>query len=128
MTVMSMSKTITATGVMKAMEELNARGKNITVDSHIAPYLPSEWHLGPRVKELTFRHLLTHTGGLRPATGDPDSYLGLKQTIANGAQDADFGKFFYANADFCLFRIINPYMAMSEAEVKNIEKLSWSDA
>jgi CubicO group peptidase (beta-lactamase class C family) len=127
MTVMSTSKTITATGVLKAMEEMNAQGKKISIDSRIASYLPSEWHLGPHVNELTFRHLLTHTGGLRAATGDPDSYLGLKQTIAQGAQDADLGKFYYANADFCLFRIIIPYMLMSPAGVKNIEKLSWQD-
>ena len=127
MTVMSMSKTITATGVMKAIEELNAQGKTITVDSKIAPFLPSEWKLGPHIKELTFRQLLTHTGGIRPATGDPDSYLGLKQTIEQGVQTADIGQFFYANADFCLFRIIIPYMIMSQAGIKNIEKLSWQD-
>jgi CubicO group peptidase (beta-lactamase class C family) len=127
MTVMSMTKTITATGVMKAIEELNAQGKKVTIDSKIAPYLPSEWHLGPRVNELTFRHLLTHTGGLRPATGDPDSYLGLKQTILNGVNNDDFGTWHYRNANFCLFRIIIPYMIMSPAEVKNIEKLSWEE-
>jgi CubicO group peptidase (beta-lactamase class C family) len=127
MTVMSTSKTITATGVMKAMEEMNMQGKNITIDSHIAPYLPSEWKLGPRVKELTFRHLLTHTGGLRKINNDPDSYLGLKQIIENGVYDQDFGTWHYANANFCLFRIIIPYMLMSPAGVNNIEKLSWED-
>jgi CubicO group peptidase (beta-lactamase class C family) len=127
MTVMSMSKTITATGVMKAIEHLNSIGKKVTIDSRIAPYLPSEWKLGHRVDELTFRHLLTHTGGLRPSPNDPDSYLGLKQIIATGVYDQDFGTWHYVNGNFCMFRIIIPYMIMTEAETKAVEKMSWED-
>jgi CubicO group peptidase (beta-lactamase class C family) len=114
MTTMSMTKTITATAVMRAMEEMRADGKQISIDSPISSYLPSDWVLGPRVSDMTFKHLLTHTSGLRPvktdADPDPDTYNNLQRTIKAGAQKADFGVPFYANANFCLFRIIIPYM------------------
>jgi CubicO group peptidase (beta-lactamase class C family) len=118
MTTMSMSKTITAAAVMKAMEELRAKGQNITINSLIAPYLPSGWTLGPRVDEITFKHLLTHTGGLRPAGNDPDTFAGLRQTIANGSTSQNFGKASYANANFCLFRVIIPYMVHGREKVE----------
>jgi CubicO group peptidase (beta-lactamase class C family) len=116
MTTMSMSKTITATAVMKLMEEMRSEGTDITVDSAIAPYLPSNWSpYGLNVSKMTFRHLLTHTSGLRavstPGDADPDTYTNLWRTIKAGANNADFGGPAYANANFCLFRIIIPYMA-----------------
>jgi CubicO group peptidase (beta-lactamase class C family) len=103
MTNLSTSKTITATAVMKAMEDLNIQGKSISIDSQIAPYLPSDWTLGLHVNEMTFKDLLTHMSGLRPATNDPDTYDGLRQTIANGT--TNFRKFKYVNGNFCLFRL-----------------------
>ena len=90
MTVMSMSKTITAVAFMRAMEILNAAGANMTIDSKIAPYLPLDWNLGgPHMKEMTFKHLLTHTSGLLGAVGGHDENLfeHLKQTIANGGNE-----------------------------------------
>jgi CubicO group peptidase (beta-lactamase class C family) len=115
MTTMSMSKTITATAVMRAMEEMRDQGKVISIDSPIESYLPSDWKHGNHVKDMTFKHLLTHTSGLRPVCTDaepePDTYRNLRRTIQAGAQDADFGVASYANANFCLFRIIIPYMA-----------------
>ena len=110
-TMLSMSKTITAVAVMKAMEEMRTKGEAITIDSHIHPYLPSNWKRGPLVEQVTFKHLLTHKSGLR-GTGpksDPDTYLQLKRTIEAGAVNG-FGNPFYDNANFCLFRIIISYM------------------
>ncbi len=125
-TMLSMSKTITAAAVMKAMEQMRARGQNITINSPIAPYLPSNWTRGPRVDELTFKHLLTHKGGLRgvdvdPDTNDVDTYVNLRQTIANGVINENFGKWVYQNANFCLFRIIIPYMVSDRAVLKTSE-------
>ena len=122
-TMLSMSKSITAAAVMKAMEEMRAKGQSITINSPVAPYLPSNWTRGPRVNEITFKHLLTHKSGLRgtdvdPDTNDPDTYVNLRQTIANGATDENFGKPFYSNANFCLFRIIIPYMVSNVAVLK----------
>ena len=120
-TMLSMSKTVTTAAVMKAMEEMRAKGQSITIDSPIAPYLPSNWTRGPHVGEMTFKHLLTHKSGLRkvqnadPFSTDADTYLNLRQTIANGATDENFGKPLYANANFCLFRIIIPYMVTNRA-------------
>jgi len=120
-TMLSMSKTVTTAAVMKAMEEMRAKGLSITIDSPIAPYLPSNWARGPHVGEMTFKHLLTHKSGLRqvhnadPFSTDSDTYLNLRQTIANGATDENFGKLLYQNANFCLFRIIIPYMVTGRA-------------
>jgi len=124
---LSMSKTITAAAVMKAMEQMRAKGQSITINSPVAPYLPSNWTLGPHVGELTFKHLLTHKSGLRSVNNadadstDADTYLNLRQTIANGATDENFGKQVYANANFCLFRIILPYMVSNRAVLKASE-------
>jgi len=125
-TMLSMSKTVTAAAVMRAMEQMRAKGQAITINSPIAPYLPSNWTLGPHVAEMTFKHLLTHTGGLRgvdvnPRTNDEDTYVNLRQTIANGATDENFGIQLYQNANFCLFRIIIPYMVSDRAVLKASE-------
>ncbi len=129
MTTLSMSKTITAAAVMKAMEKMNEREprnryrRGISINSLIAPYLPSDWTLGPHVSEMTFKDLLTHTSGLRNATDDPGTYEGQRQTIAKGATDANFRKNFYANNNFCLFRIIIPYMLNGRAGVENLSNI-----
>src|SRR5688572_23795659 len=57
-TMLSMSKTITAAAVMKAMEQIRARGRLISINSPIAPYLPVNWHKGENVSRMTFKHLL----------------------------------------------------------------------
>jgi CubicO group peptidase (beta-lactamase class C family) len=129
-TALSMSKTITAAAVMKAMEEMRARGLSITIDSPIAPYLPSNWTLGPHVTEMTFRQLLTHKSGLRPAevdpdSNDPDTFINLRQSIQYGATDENFAspEGFYANANFCLFRVIIPYMVSDREPLKMVEPM-----
>src|SRR5262245_36859689 len=106
-TVMSMSKTITATAFMRALEIVNAAGANITIDSKIAPYLPLAWAHGPHVNEMTFKQLLTHTSGLR-SVADEDLFESLQQTIANGSTDANWKQPKYQNSNFSLFRILIP--------------------
>jgi CubicO group peptidase (beta-lactamase class C family) len=128
MTNLSMSKTITATAVMKAMEEMKAQGKTISIDSRIAPFLPSDWAQGPHVNEITFKDLLTHISGLRPATNDPDTYEGLRQIIANGSTNANFHKFTYVNGNFCLFRVILPYMVVGKTIIEKSGNIDASTA
>jgi CubicO group peptidase (beta-lactamase class C family) len=127
-TTLSMSKTITAAAVMRAMEQMRAQGVPITIDSTISRYLPSNWKLGPHVNEITFRKLLTHKSGLRPAevdpdSNDPDTFINLRQAIQYGATDANFAnpEGVYANLNFCLFRIIIPYMISTRATLKAAE-------
>jgi len=83
MGVMSMSKTVTAAVVVALMPWMS-----IKPDSLIAPLLPSNWKTGPRVDQLTFRMLLTHTSGLQPVSGGQDTsslaYDNLRRMIANG--------------------------------------------
>jgi hypothetical protein len=129
MTIMSMSKTITAAAVMKALEQMNQPkpgiGKIYSINSRISEFLPSDWQLGPHVSEMTIKDLLTHTSGLREAGSDPASYEGLRQVIATGSTDENFRKFKYVNMNYCLFRIIIPYMLNGRT---TIEKLSSIEA
>jgi D-alanyl-D-alanine carboxypeptidase len=129
MTTMSMSKTVTAAAVMKAMEKMNENenhrryNRDISIHSRIAPFLPSDWTLGPHVSEMTFKDLLTHTSGLRETANDPGSYAGLRETIANGASDANFHKYSYVNSNFCLFRVIIPYMLNGRTGIENLSNI-----
>ncbi len=109
MTIASMSKTITATALMRAMEIKNAAGANISIDSRIAPYLPAAWkhHHGPHVDEMTFKDVLTHTSGLR-SVEDEDLFDSLRQTIANGSTDANWHNYTYQNSNYSLLRILIP--------------------
>jgi CubicO group peptidase (beta-lactamase class C family) len=59
MDVLSMSKTITAAGVVR---QLLAMG--LTPQEKIGPHLPSYWTVDPQVSSLAFAHVLTHSGGL----------------------------------------------------------------
>src|SRR5262249_31281686 len=85
-----------------------AEGKNVSIDSKIAPYLPSRWTQGPHVAEMTFKDLLTHWSGLRSVAPDEDSFSNLRRTIANGSTNANWQKREYQNCNFSLFRILIP--------------------
>jgi CubicO group peptidase (beta-lactamase class C family) len=100
----SVSKTITAAAVLKLLHE-----KNISVDAPIHPYLPSSWTLGPNVKTITFRQLLTHRAGIR--CGGEVTYDNLKSCIAGGINLADKTEWKYNNSNFGLFRILIPHVA-----------------
>jgi CubicO group peptidase (beta-lactamase class C family) len=127
MTTMSMSKTITAAAVMKALEQMNEGsrrfGRTFSINSKIALFLPSDWQLGPHVSEMTLKDLLTHTSGLREVGNDPASYEGLRQVIANGSTNENFRKYKYVNMNFCLFRIIVPYMLNGRAAIENLSSI-----
>lgn len=113
MGVMSMSKTLTAAAVVHRIAAMIDSGEDISIDSKIAPFLPSRWQHGPHVDQMTFRHLLTHTSGLTevgdPPDKDPDVYANLEKTIAQGSTGL-LTEPSYANANYCLFRIILPYL------------------
>ena len=123
--ILSMSKTITATTVMRAIEDLSTgRGRPglpalqqpVSLDSPILRFLPKVWQqaAGPNVDKITIRDLLTHSSGL-VSLPDENSFASLGQTILNGATNAAFHHYNYQNCNFSLFRIIVPYMLNARA-------------
>ncbi len=125
MTVASMSKTITATAFMRAIEILNAAGPTISLDSKISAYLPHGWDV-KKVENITFRHLLLHTSGLRDAPDDHDRFNSLKHTIASGL--TNFKTREYQNCNYSLLRILIPNMIYGvDKSEKNIFELAALD-
>lgn len=130
MTIASVAKTITATGVLKILQDT----PGVHVDSLISPYLPTNWVRGPFINTITFRELLTHQSGLRaqdwdgsagvdpndgdtgPSLNEQTSYSGLQQLIAFGIPDPSNpainlkDDFSYQNANFALMRVMTAYL------------------
>jgi CubicO group peptidase (beta-lactamase class C family) len=102
----SMSKTLSAVGLLKALD-----AAAISVDSSIAPHLPPTWIQGPNVGSITFRHLLTHTSGLQHDGGalGGQALNALRDVVAAGtAGTIDFVDAEYTNENFGLMRILIP--------------------
>lgn len=128
---MSVTKPITAMATLRA---LNAA--NVSVDTPIAPFLPSGWAKGPgfswtSTKPITFRHLLTHTSGILQATQDPknditgwgNAWDSLQPLVKAGATpDVGAGEK-YKNANYALLRVILPDLwAMADGPKSPITK------
>ncbi|MCI0537799.1 MAG: beta-lactamase family protein, partial [Verrucomicrobiales bacterium] len=97
----SMSKTLTAVGLLKAL-----KAAGISVDSSIGPYLPAAWTQGQNVGSITFEHLLTHRSGLQNSGQTLDS---LRDVIAAGTPGIlPFNSADYTNGNFGLMRILIP--------------------
>jgi CubicO group peptidase (beta-lactamase class C family) len=128
-----LSSTISAIALLKVLE-----GKGLTVDSPVHPYLPSDWALGPNVKLITFRHLLTHKSGLAPelaglAEPETDRYENLKLIIAKGIPKEAVTKINgkpvlsapkkELSANYALMRILIPYLHNGAAFYKSSEAM-----
>jgi len=100
--VASVSKTITAVGVLQLLKK-----NNLTIDSTIGGWLPAYWNAATVVKNLTFKELLTHSSGLLESNTGYDS---LKATAARGLDNPAKPFESYANINFALFRAIIPYL------------------
>lgn len=99
----SVSKTLTAMGMMLALQEAGE-----LVDSQISPWLPADWIRGDYVDLITFRDLLTHESGIRV---DADYYDDIKVVIEDGINaGADYGIYDYSNTNFTLMRVLIPYL------------------
>jgi CubicO group peptidase (beta-lactamase class C family) len=105
--VASVSKTITAVGVLQLLKK-----NSLTIDSTIGGWLPAYWNAKQAIKKLTFKELLTHSSGLAESTTTYDS---LKATVARGLDDPAKPFESYANINFALFRAIIPYLANKAA-------------
>src|SRR5262249_52722092 len=107
--VASVSKVLTTIGALQSIAK-----HNLTLDTAIQPYLPSDWTRGAGVNAVTFRELLTHSAGFNaPVNVD---YAGLQQLVATNI-DSTFragcqglGHGCYNNLNFAIFRVLLAYM------------------
>ena len=100
MHVASVSKYITALGMMKALKL-----KGISYDAKIVGYLPTYWVKGSNINLITFRHLLTHTSGFSTG-GSSSNYIFMKDNVKSGISGV--GGYDYENMNFGLCRILIP--------------------
>jgi len=104
----STSKTLTAVALVKALDD-----RGLSVDSRVAPFLPSCLKQGPGVNTLTFRELLDHTSGLSEPSGCKDDPYGcLKKMIEDGRTGPR--KYNYNNSAYGLMRLLVPLVAMPQ--------------
>jgi CubicO group peptidase (beta-lactamase class C family) len=103
MHVASVSKLITAMALIRLLDD-----KGISVDAHIAPYLPAYWRRGVNVDSITFAHLLNHRSGIEVPGNDTD-YLRLMGEIHIGVPLQWVGtRYEYENTNFGLMRVLIP--------------------
>ncbi len=121
MNIASVTKPITATAVLKALQN----DPNITVDSKVASFLPSNWTLGPGVKDVTFKELMSQYSGMFDNKGDT-SIAGLRSWIKNGVTRSKTN-YIYINGNLAIFRIALPYMLAFDAKRKEWNNLAKSD-
>ncbi len=118
----SMSKTITAVAMLKAL-----RDNGISINTPIAGFLPDDWAQGPRIGEITFKRLMNHRSGIdfaspaasccSPGAQTVDS---LKAIIAAGSTgSADGDPHIYTNANYSLMRILIPLIAIDSGVIQN---------
>ncbi len=107
----SVSKTITATALIKKLSELPGGIANLDVP--VWNYLPSHWVFGLNFKTITFRQLLTHTSGIRydvVGISNGSDYQTLKQLAAVGVY-LPLKTYKYNNRNYDLMRLIIPKLA-----------------
>lgn len=106
MNIASVSKSLTTIAAIKALDAAGA-----DLDDTILPWLPSTWTAGPHISGITFRELLTHTSGFRSSDDNPGvRYEELRQWVADGISLADKSTPKYENGNFCMFRVLIPYL------------------
>jgi CubicO group peptidase (beta-lactamase class C family) len=115
MNIASVTKTLTATTVLKILQDKLAKDvTNLTVDSKVNAFLPASWTRGPGVTTLTFKELLSQFSGMN-LEYDTD-IAGLRNWIAKGVTRPKT-EYAYKNANLAIFRIIIPYM-LSSAQIR----------
>ncbi len=120
--VASMSKTITATAFVAALEDLaeHVPSLGISLDSSIVPFLPTNWNRS-KITGVTFRSLLRHTSGLTGFNSGADTYEDLKLVVEAGPISSDVGKYHYRNANYSLMRLLIPYVVDGPAAYRPFE-------
>lgn len=127
MNIASVSKPITAVTVLRLLQENKVPGyPNLTIDSKVAPFLPSTWKQGNRVADLTFKELLSQYSGMWIIPGGATDTASLKSFIFNGVTRAK-SEYKYINGNLAIFRIIIPYMTLSQRLRDNYSELYTTD-
>lgn len=125
MNIASVSKPITAVTVLRLLQENKVPGyPNLTINSKVAPFLPSTWKMGEGVADLTFKDFLSQYTGM--TVGGATDTAAIRAWIAAGTPRA-ITDYEYINANLAIFRIIIPYMMMSQRLRDNYSKLSDTD-
>lgn len=111
MEVMSVTKPMGAIALQKLLDQ-----RGISVDTPVGPYLPIVWPKGPgyapgSADPVTFRHLLTHTSGIRQLVNNPpegvsfsNTWDGMKKIAQIGTDPG--GSPQYKNANYVMIRIL----------------------
>jgi hypothetical protein len=119
MNIASVTKTLTATTVLKILQDKLAKDSpNLTVDSKVNAFLPAFWKRGPGVDSLTFKELMSQLSGMN-LEFDTD-IEGLKNWIAKGVTRPK-SEYAYKNANLAIFRIIIPYMLSTPQIRKSLD-------
>ncbi len=126
MNIASVTKPITATTVLKAIQDKRTGGyPNLTIDSQIADFLPPNWTRGRGVSTLTFKELMSQYSGMFDNNGDT-SIKGLRAWIKSGVTRPKT-QYKYINGNLAIFRIVLPYMLASEKTRKDWNYLAEND-
>jgi hypothetical protein len=100
----SVSKPISAAALMLLLYKKTGVGLN----SLMWEYLPGHWQMGPNIKTITFKELLTHYSGFRTSVR---SYANLKDVVKAGINLDDKKGGSYNNTNYALLRLIIPKLA-----------------
>lgn len=98
---MSLTKVFTTIAVLQVIAQ-----QNLTLDTKLSGFLPSDWTQGANIDKITIGDLLTHRAGFREGPSSDTSYAKLKQQIAEGVTDANRGVASYNNLNFAIFRVV----------------------
>ena len=113
MNIASVTKTITAAAVLRAIQDKKAVGyPNLTIESKIDPFLPPNWIRGNGVAGLSFKDLLSQYSGMNDI-GDSTSIQSLRKWISIGVNRPK-DNWVYINANVAIFRVVLPYMMAND--------------
>lgn len=118
MNIASVTKPITATAVLKALQN----NPNVSLDSKVAGFLPSNWTIGPGVKDLSFKDFMSQFTGMNDNKGFTDIKR-LREWIKVGVTRPK-SEYKYINGNLAIFRIALPYLIASAAQRKAYDDLS----
>ncbi len=124
----SASKTITATAMVAALEDLAKRKPGepampVGLDTPIRAFLPSNWTIAPSAQNITFRMVLEHRSGFCGVHPGGDRFSDVKAMLETGAKTEWKGEDHYCNANYSLLRILIPYVVDGPAAYQPYENI-----
>lgn len=121
MNIASVTKPITATAVLKALQD----SPSVSLDSKVADFLPTAWVKGPGVNELTFRDFMSQYTGMND-NGGGTSIAALREWIKIGVTRPKT-QYMYINGNLAIFRIALPYLKANSAERSSFNAMAKAD-